>query len=454
VSDAKYLRDALLERRPGRRRRRGIPLAVWFVLFLLVAGGAAAAILFAAGGTGEPPEASGVLSGENDVAAPESGAALSREDLGLGDDDTQAAQAPGNPARDESDPAIALADSRDASGSAEPARTEDRSTVPARGSSASGTTPSAGSGDGARDLVEDALAEATAPAARAEILYRLGLIARYQKRESDAQTRWTDAYNSAPGSVGGRLAAVALADTAFARSVVPDPSDEQYARWELIRDTYSNALGRDGAPFLTTETRGRIVRNLHILNDRLIFSPAPVSGAVYHTVEGGEYLSRIAGHYGVHYLAIAVVNRIDPNRVRVGRTLKILKGTCEIVVDRSDLTLTWYLDGRFVRQVPCCIGPGEKTPTGTYTIINQEEKPAWPDPETGEIYPYGHPENILGTHWLGLEGGDTSGLGIHGTTVPNSIPGRTSAGCVRLHNDHVRELYGFARLGTTVVIRD
>ncbi len=465
------LREALLERHPRRKRGRGIPLAIWFVLILLVLGGGAAAlhaVLYAP----PSPESAELLSGSRESASPTGNSpTLDPRDLGLGSGESPEPAALRNSASNDAgmtppsetgESTLALASHRN------PPEQPAASDGPARDVAPDAGTPAkplsrlqeadalvrAGQYDRARDLVEDALAETTAPAPRAEILYRLGLIARYQQRESDAQNRWSDAYNSAPDSVGGRLAAVALADTAFARNVTPSPSDDQYARWELIRDTYSNAFGRDGAPFLPEETRERIVRNLHLLNDRLVFSPAPVSGAVYHTVEGGEYLSRIAGHYGVHYLSIAVINQIDPNRVRVGRMLKILKGTCEIIVDRSDLTLTWYLDGRFVRQYPCCIGPDEKTPAGTYAIINQEEKPAWPDPQTGEIYPYGHPKNILGTHWLGLEGGDTSGLGIHGTTVPESIPGRTSAGCIRLHNDHVRELYGFARLGTTVIIRD
>ena len=53
-----------------------------------------------------------------------------------------------------------------------------------------------------------------------------------------------------------------------------------------------------------------------------------------------------------------------------------------------------------------------------------------------------------------LEGNNTEGLGIHGTGLPESIPGRTSNGCVRLLNENVEELYGFALIGTKVVIRE
>ena len=47
-----------------------------------------------------------------------------------------------------------------------------------------------------------------------------------------------------------------------------------------------------------------------------------------------------------------------------------------------------------------------------------------------------------------------TGLGIHGTTEDASVPGRVSAGCVRMHNSDVELLYDFTSDGTKVTIAE
>ena len=44
------------------------------------------------------------------------------------------------------------------------------------------------------------------------------------------------------------------------------------------------------------------------------------------------------------------------------------------------------------------------------------------------------------------------GIGIHGTHKPESIGTRDTEGCIRLHNDDLRQLVGHVRVGMTVVI--
>jgi lipoprotein-anchoring transpeptidase ErfK/SrfK len=69
----------------------------------------------------------------------------------------------------------------------------------------------------------------------------------------------------------------------------------------------------------------------------------------------------------------------------------------------------------------------------------------------GSTVPFGHPDNILGTHWLGL---DVRSYGIHGTWETNSIGKQSSAGCIRLLNDDVGELYTLLPEGTPITIHD
>ena len=46
------------------------------------------------------------------------------------------------------------------------------------------------------------------------------------------------------------------------------------------------------------------------------------------------------------------------------------------------------------------------------------------------------------------------GYGIHGTTDPASIGAQVTAGCVRMSNPEVEELYAIVPEGTEVVIVD
>ena len=95
-------------------------------------------------------------------------------------------------------------------------------------------------------------------------------------------------------------------------------------------------------------------------------------------------------------------------------------------------------------------GGFNKTPVGEFTITDRIAQPTWWRPDGREI-PYGDPENLLGTHWLAL---NVRGYGIHGTWEPDTIGHQLSAGCVRMLNENVEELFTLVTLGTPVEIRD
>ena len=90
-----------------------------------------------------------------------------------------------------------------------------------------------------------------------------------------------------------------------------------------------------------------------------------------------------------------------------------------------------------------------KTPTGTYTVELKQIDPTWYKPGGGVIPP-GDPENALGPRWIGIG----NHLGIHGNNDPDSIGKRASAGCIRMYNDDVKELYKILTLGNEVRIVD
>lgn len=143
----------------------------------------------------------------------------------------------------------------------------------------------------------------------------------------------------------------------------------------------------------------------------------------------------------------------DKLNVRIGQNLKFLPGDVTYKVDREALTGTLYIDGVFIKRYPVGIGPGTATPKGTFVVENKVMNPDWY--YDGKKVPHGDPKNILGTRWMGFANsanGNSAGLGVHGTAYPESVPGRESKGCVRMHNDDVEELYDFMPQGGKVII--
>ena len=121
---------------------------------------------------------------------------------------------------------------------------------------------------------------------------------------------------------------------------------------------------------------------------------------------------------------------------------------------------TWWAQS--VRETPTLTGPSVATKRRDDVInlyAQVEGEAPWPTNPTWfrtgkEPLPAGHPENILGTRWLGFEDTeDYEGLGIHGTTNPTDLGAESSAGCVRLRKDDVELLFDFVDLRTNVVIR-
>lgn len=85
-----------------------------------------------------------------------------------------------------------------------------------------------------------------------------------------------------------------------------------------------------------------------------------------------------------------------------------------------------------------------ENPTWRPTASMLERHPEWP-PEV----PGGSPENPLGVRALYLS---WTYYRIHGTHDTRKIGRRSSSGCVGLYNEHILELYGYAQVGTQVLL--
>lgn len=183
----------------------------------------------------------------------------------------------------------------------------------------------------------------------------------------------------------------------------------------------------------------------------LLFSPNMMPEKMEYTVQSGDFLGKIAATYNTPVLLIAKANGVRGDNIRLGQKLVILDGRSHVFAvlvskSRNDLLLT--LDGKFFKRYRVSTGTNAGTPAGVFKIIDKIEHPTW-FPSGGKAIPYGDPGNLLGTHWLAL---DRPGYGLHGTWEPESIGSQSSAGCVRLLNEEIEELYSILPKGTVVTI--
>ncbi|MBN1256813.1 MAG: L,D-transpeptidase family protein [Planctomycetes bacterium] len=280
-------------------------------------------------------------------------------------------------------------------------------------------------------------------------IYRLGWLRQRQGQEEEALELWKQAYEKFGSSWGGRLSALVLADIWYERYC--SEQAPVYENWEVVRNAYSTAIGMDKAKLISPADKARIIQRLNKLNARLVFSTAPCKDAEYYTVRENDNLANIAKRFEVHYDCIIAINRLPGNYIRPGQNLKIIRFSSVLtkaVIDKSAMTLTLYHNGKWLKQYPICHG-GDKTIPGNYTITIKAPNPQWTDPATNQVYDSNNPKNILGSRWIGFNGtGPSTGIGIHGTTLPESIPGTTSNGCIRMHNKDVEEVYGILIVGS------
>lgn len=126
-----------------------------------------------------------------------------------------------------------------------------------------------------------------------------------------------------------------------------------------------------------------------------------------------------------------------------------------IIVNRERALYHVGEDGRAVRY-PVAIGSFTEEWTGVEFVTDKKQNPTWypvqlPGTEPREPVPGTDPANPLGARALYL--GRTLWR-IHGTPASNTIGQAVSNGCIRMHNEHVIELYDKIVLGTEVYAVD
>jgi len=164
-------------------------------------------------------------------------------------------------------------------------------------------------------------------------------------------------------------------------------------------------------------------------------------------------------HMDVRYL-----DKLNKNKTyTAGETITVLntreklnQRINRVVANKADKTLYAYNDDKLVATYPTTVGSdATPSPKGTFKIINKVKMP-WYRSTVGKgaekkvhmIAP--GPNNPVGVVWMGLS---KPSYGLHGSPVPEGISRQGSAGCVRLTNWDVLEVYANIENGAVVELQ-
>ncbi len=192
-----------------------------------------------------------------------------------------------------------------------------------------------------------------------------------------------------------------------------------------------------------------VQKGLEGLNMKMILTPMPSPKAVIHEVKAGDTLGKLAKTYGTTVELIKRRNNINNDVIRLGQKLSIWTGSFNIFVDKSQNILILKDGEEVIKVYDVSTGANNITPVGTFKIASKLINPVWF--KAGAVIPPESPQNVLGTRWMGF---DLPGYGIHGTIEPEKMRQQVTAGCVRMRNEEVEELYDLIPIGTTVTIVD
>jgi L,D-transpeptidase ErfK/SrfK len=183
-----------------------------------------------------------------------------------------------------------------------------------------------------------------------------------------------------------------------------------------------------------------------------------------YKVRNGDSLASIGARYGIDAHVIVESNSLKKKRLVAGQSLLLdnrhitpESTGVQIVINLPQRTLFYFgPDGTVLHYPIAAGGPDWRTPVREFQIVSLEVDPAWDVPASIQLemreqrkkvvtrVPPG-PANPLGKRWIGLS---LRNIGIHGTNRPSSIYGLRTHGCIRMHNDDVRELFSQISVGT------
>jgi lipoprotein-anchoring transpeptidase ErfK/SrfK len=224
------------------------------------------------------------------------------------------------------------------------------------------------------------------------------------------------------------------------------------ARRELEAGQMASALAKLSAwhsnPRLSPEEQQQLTQLLDQVAGTVVYSTQHLLEPPYE-VQPGERLEDIASRYHVPPQLLAKINGIDdPNNLRPGERLKVVRGPFNAVIslEKRELTLT-LADGSYAGRFPIGFGQDQPPREGTFTVSDKVADPVYRGRQ--QVVNSGDPTNPLGHRWIGLG----SDLGIHGTDRDENI-GRTDlAGSISLSRRDIDDVFDILATGSKVTIR-
>ena len=200
-------------------------------------------------------------------------------------------------------------------------------------------------------------------------------------------------------------------------------------------------------PRLAPNDQQRLTQLLDQVAGTVIYSTQHLLEPPYE-VQPNERLDDIAQRYNVPWQLLAKINGIeDPQNLRPGERLKVVRGPFSAVVSLEKRQLTLLLNGSYAGRFAIGIGQEHPPQEGTFAVSDKVVNPVY----RGRDRAIGADDqnNPLGERWIGLG----SALAIHGTNRPEDI-GRTDLpGSISLNPRDVEDVYDILSLGSKVIIR-
>lgn len=196
-----------------------------------------------------------------------------------------------------------------------------------------------------------------------------------------------------------------------------------------------------------------------VLVDRVQFNPAHLTKARTYKVKPGDRLDRIAYRFRkqgirVEGWTLCYVNRVGrPNLLQADKTIKIPTEPIWVRIEKSSYLMAVYVGEVIVRLYWVGHGKEGKTPATTFTVLEKQPNPDWYAPD-GNVYPFGHPKNVLGKYFVKFDHPSLTGFGAHGTAESETIRTQKSHGCIRMRDEDILEFFRFIPRGAKIVIAD
>ena len=220
-------------------------------------------------------------------------------------------------------------------------------------------------------------------------------------------------------------------------------------QWTTAQTTLNKAVSMNPDP--------EAIQLLGTVNMRLLKSALMMPGKEYYVIQSGDYLGKIAGKYNTTVALVKNMNGMESDLIRLGERLLVFNSTFTIRVSKSRNELDLLSNGKLFKRYSVGTGKFGKTPVAKFTITDKITEPAWDRPSDHRRIEYGDPENVLGSRWMAIKSSghpELTGFGIHGTWERDSIGKQSSAGCIRMLNEDVEELFDLVPRKTSVMITE